>query len=317
MSGFAENSRYDYQGNLITSVRQLAADYHQAVNWTPIASLTVPVQLDAAAAAAGLVPVGDGGRDTFTGQRRGQRAEPARPDRHAAQPGDEIRRRPARLCRGGPAQPGEHLAPAGRHARRPAGPGHRRPARGRRDRATRSRGQRVSISYGNGTGRRMPTTRRPSGWPSSSPPGPGSSPPPSRRSRTWPTASTRPGTSPSITDNADTQDVIFFRNQRVEPSAGYTYDPLYRLIAATGRERLGQTGSALSPPPGHQRRLVPDEPAAARRRERDGHLHRDLQLRPPRQHPGHGPPGRQPRAGPGATATPKPRRSPPPRPATG
>ena len=42
--------------------------------------------------------------------------------------------------------------------------------------------------------------------------------------------------------------MIFFRNQRVEPSASYTYDPLYRLIAATGREHLGQTGGALSPP---------------------------------------------------------------------
>ena len=51
-----------------------------------------------------------------------------------------------------------------------------------------------------------------------------------------------------IRDDADTQNVIFFRNQRVEPSASYTYDPLYRLIAATGREHLGQTGGALTPP---------------------------------------------------------------------
>ena len=42
--------------------------------------------------------------------------------------------------------------------------------------------------------------------------------------------------------------MIFFRNQRVEPSASYTYDPLYRLTCATGREHLGQTGTALSPP---------------------------------------------------------------------
>ena len=42
--------------------------------------------------------------------------------------------------------------------------------------------------------------------------------------------------------------MIFFRNQRVEPSASYTYDPLYRLVAATGREHLGQTGGGLSPP---------------------------------------------------------------------
>jgi RHS repeat-associated protein len=36
------------------------------------------------------------------------------------------------------------------------------------------------------------------------------------------------------------QDVIFFRNKRVEPSSVYTYDAVYRLIEATGREHLGQ-----------------------------------------------------------------------------
>jgi hypothetical protein len=51
-----------------------------------------------------------------------------------------------------------------------------------------------------------------------------------------------------IQDDADTQDVIFFANQRVEPSADYTYDPLYRLISASGREHLGQTGGALNAP---------------------------------------------------------------------
>ena len=40
----------------------------------------------------------------------------------------------------------------------------------------------------------------------------------------------------------DAQQRIFFANQRVEPSADYTYDPLYRLIEATGREHLGQNG---------------------------------------------------------------------------
>jgi RHS repeat-associated protein len=40
----------------------------------------------------------------------------------------------------------------------------------------------------------------------------------------------------------DAQQTIFFRNKRVEPSAMYTYDPLYRLIEATGREHLGQSG---------------------------------------------------------------------------
>ena len=40
-----------------------------------------------------------------------------------------------------------------------------------------------------------------------------------------------------------------FRNRRVEPSNDYTYDAIYRLITATGREHLGQNQSgALLPP---------------------------------------------------------------------
>jgi RHS repeat-associated protein len=44
----------------------------------------------------------------------------------------------------------------------------------------------------------------------------------------------------------EAQQTIFFSNKRVEPSAEYTYDALYRLIEATGREHLGQAGA---PPP--------------------------------------------------------------------
>ena len=36
------------------------------------------------------------------------------------------------------------------------------------------------------------------------------------------------------------QQTIFFRNQVVKPSSSFTYDSLYRLIEATGREHLGQ-----------------------------------------------------------------------------
>lgn len=39
----------------------------------------------------------------------------------------------------------------------------------------------------------------------------------------------------------DAQQAVYFNNRRVEPSAEYTYDALYRLIEATGREHLGQT----------------------------------------------------------------------------
>ena len=45
----------------------------------------------------------------------------------------------------------------------------------------------------------------------------------------------------------DAQQTIYFRNKRVEPSADYTYDALYRLIEATGREHLGQIGGAPIP----------------------------------------------------------------------
>lgn len=53
-----------------------------------------------------------------------------------------------------------------------------------------------------------------------------------------------------IQDDADLQNTVFFRNVRVEPSADYTYDAIYRLIAATGREQLGLNGGApLAPMP--------------------------------------------------------------------
>ncbi|GHO98832.1 hypothetical protein KSF_088800 [Reticulibacter mediterranei] len=45
----------------------------------------------------------------------------------------------------------------------------------------------------------------------------------------------------SIRDEA--QQAIYFRNRRVEASGEYTYDAIYRLIAATGREHLGQAAN--------------------------------------------------------------------------
>jgi RHS repeat-associated protein len=43
------------------------------------------------------------------------------------------------------------------------------------------------------------------------------------------------------------QQTIYFRNKRVEPCAEYTYDAIYRLIEARGREHLGQIGGAPIP----------------------------------------------------------------------
>ncbi len=50
-----------------------------------------------------------------------------------------------------------------------------------------------------------------------------------------------------LRDEADTSNVVFFRNRRVDPTSDYTYDPLYRLISASGREHLGLSGSLLNP----------------------------------------------------------------------
>ncbi len=46
----------------------------------------------------------------------------------------------------------------------------------------------------------------------------------------------------------EAQQTIYFRNRRVEPSNDYIYDAIYRLIEATGREHLGQTGGTPNSP---------------------------------------------------------------------
>jgi RHS repeat-associated protein len=43
------------------------------------------------------------------------------------------------------------------------------------------------------------------------------------------------------------QQTIYFNNQQVDPDNDYTYDAMYRLIQASGREHIGQAGGAPSP----------------------------------------------------------------------
>jgi RHS repeat-associated protein len=43
----------------------------------------------------------------------------------------------------------------------------------------------------------------------------------------------------------DAQQTVYFNNRRVEPSADYEYDALYRLVQATGREHLGLGGPPI------------------------------------------------------------------------
>jgi RHS repeat-associated protein len=46
---------------------------------------------------------------------------------------------------------------------------------------------------------------------------------------------------------------VFNANQQVDSAADYTYDPLYRLIRATGREHIGQSAFAFAPADGNDR----------------------------------------------------------------
>jgi hypothetical protein len=69
--------------------------------------------------------------------------------------------------------------------------------------------------------------------------------PPAARCRTCTTPTTRPATSPTSRTTRSRPSTS--SNQRVEPSNDYTYDALYRLIQASGREHLGQAGGAPIP----------------------------------------------------------------------
>ncbi|GAA0403872.1 hypothetical protein Acor_24730 [Acrocarpospora corrugata] len=53
----------------------------------------------------------------------------------------------------------------------------------------------------------------------------------------------------------DAQQRIFFAGRLVEPAADFTYDAIYRLIEATGREHLGQNQAPIPHSPGDAPRL--------------------------------------------------------------
>ena len=46
---------------------------------------------------------------------------------------------------------------------------------------------------------------------------------------------------------------VFHGNRRIDAAANYTYDPLYRLLAATGREHISQSDFSFAPAKGNYR----------------------------------------------------------------
>jgi RHS repeat-associated protein len=241
MAGYVENSQYDYAGNLVTHARQLAVGYQQATDWTPLANLTSAAQLDAAAAA--LLSTAD----KFTGtsfydalNRPIQVVTPAsasmKPNvvRPSYDQGGLLVAVDAWLQQTAAPTALLDVDTADRHAVTAI--------------TYNARGQRLSIAYGNGTGSaylydaetfRLTnlTTTRPSSFAANQ-----------QTAQALSYFYDPVGNITRLRDDADTQNVIYFANQRVDPTADYTYDPLYRLIQAIGREHLGQSGGALQGP---------------------------------------------------------------------
>jgi RHS repeat-associated protein len=254
-AGVAVNERYDFKGNLTESARQIAAlvppaapaaFYDTAPDWSPLADITETPALDLAALDAAAAPL-------LTA-----------PDRFAASTLFDALNRPVQLvtphtAAGLPSvvQPSyneagllEHVDVWLRLQSSPAAllDAATADAHALTDLDYNARGQRLMCAHGNGTVTaydydpltfrlRALTTTRPPTFDADA-----------RAVQALAYTYDPAGNVTRVVDTADIQNVVFFRNQRVEPSSDYTYDPLYRLKRATGREHLGQNGGVLNAP---------------------------------------------------------------------
>ncbi len=253
-AGVASQERYDFKENVLQTARQLtrftppsspAANFSLAPDWSAVAAVPLGAALDLAPIDAAGAPMLDA-NDRFVSLGRFDALN--RPIQTVAphQPGGkpsvlQPRYNEANLLeavdvwvrRNG--APAGLLAPATADLHAIAGIDYN------------AHGQRVALELGNGTrtdctydaltARLMTlTTTRPD---------------PDPHARTVQALSYTYDPKGNITrlrDDADIQNVVFFLNERVEPSADYTYDALYRLSAASGREHLGQNGGAARAP---------------------------------------------------------------------
>ncbi len=240
-SGLSVSGRHDFKGNLLESVHHLAREYRASVDWVALDDIDDVDELDAAAApllspsdrfAAFTVydalnrPV-----QVVTPHSASMRPNVLRPSYNEANLLDAMS---VWLQR--PTAPDALLDPGTADLRAVD------------DIAYNARGQRTRLALGNGTVTtyvydpqtfrlaRLTTTR------------PNSFAAGGRTVQDLSYTYDAAGNVTRIRDDADTQNVIYFRNQRVEPSSDYTYDALYRLTRATGREHLGQNGGGLNAP---------------------------------------------------------------------
>jgi RHS repeat-associated protein len=239
--GVAIHQQYDYKGNLTSSSRQLAVQYHQSTDWTVLASLTNGAALDAAAApllvtadlfqASSIFDALNRAVQVVTPHSATMKPNVLQPTFNEA---SQLAAMNAWLQQA--AAPAGLLAPATADLHAITAIDYN------------ARNQRIDITYGNQTQTDYTydpqtfrltnlVTNRPATFAANQ-----------QNVQNLAYNYDPVGNTTRIRDTADTQDVIYFRNQRVDPTADYTYDPLYRLLRSTGREHLGQNGGVLLAP---------------------------------------------------------------------
>ncbi len=250
-AGVAAGEAFDFKGNPVRSARRLAREYRQAVDWGAV-DAALPADsttgFDPAALEAAVAPLTEA--ETFTsGTTYDALNRPVRlttPHTPAMQPS---------VIRPGYNEAGL-LERVDVNLRGAAAGGLPVWTPFVTNIDYDAKGQRLHIDYGNGTGTDYGydpltfrlialVTRR------SAVLFPGDNPQPALAG--WPGAQVQNlhytydpvGNVTRIRDDA--QQTVYFRNKRVDPNAGYTYDALYRLIEATGREHLSLAGGAPVP----------------------------------------------------------------------
>lgn len=240
--GFTANNSCDFKGNLVDRSRRLSRSYRGDVDWAPIAELDDIADADLAAlldaATTGLLEP-----EVFQG-----RALHDALNRPVLAVAPHVAGAPRDIVMAGYNEAGlvGRVDLWEQSTDTPDGPldPDTAPAHPVRDIDYDAEGQRQRVVYGNGTVTtraydpqtlallRLTTTR------------PGSHPAAARTVQDLSYTYDPLGNVTRLRDDADIHDVVFFRNQRVDPTADYTYDAGYRLIRATGREHLGQAGVA-------------------------------------------------------------------------
>jgi len=247
--GAVSNEAHDFKGNLLRSSRRLADDYEHAIDWTPV-DVALPgaatTRLDTSALEATIETLLEAetyaNSTTYDALNRPvtvttPHTATMQPSvvRHSYNEASLLEYVDANL--NGANADGEPIWT-------PFVTNIEYDAKGRRRRVDYGNGASTSYHYDPLAFRLVHLLTRRSGVPSDCP-----DPPPAG----WPGCHLQNlhytydpvGNITHIRDDA--QQTIFFRNRRVEPSAAYTYDAVYRLVEAIGREHLGQAGNAPIP----------------------------------------------------------------------